>query len=69
MAITVEAVYENGVLRLSEPLPFKEQEKVQVTVSGKSSPLLESYGLIGWKGTHEELQQILAEAEEFEDLP
>jgi predicted DNA-binding antitoxin AbrB/MazE fold protein len=32
MAITVEAVYENGVLKPSEPLPFKEHEKVSVTV-------------------------------------
>lgn len=32
MSITVEAVYENGVLKPIRPLPLKEQEKVQVTV-------------------------------------
>lgn len=32
MAITVEAVYENGVLKPAEPLPFKEHEKLIVTV-------------------------------------
>ena len=32
MSFTVEAVYENGVLKLNEPLPFKEHEAVRVTV-------------------------------------
>jgi predicted DNA-binding antitoxin AbrB/MazE fold protein len=32
MTITVEAVYENGTLKLKESLPFKEHEQVQVTV-------------------------------------
>jgi predicted DNA-binding antitoxin AbrB/MazE fold protein len=41
MAITVEAVYENGVLKPSEPLPFKEQEKVQITVVVRQPTLAE----------------------------
>ena len=32
MAFTVEAVYENGVLKLAQPLPLKEHEKVSVCV-------------------------------------
>jgi predicted DNA-binding antitoxin AbrB/MazE fold protein len=32
MALTVEAVYENGVLKPAEPLPLKEHEAVRVTV-------------------------------------
>jgi predicted DNA-binding antitoxin AbrB/MazE fold protein len=32
MAITFEAIYEDGVLRLAESLPLKEHEKVRVTV-------------------------------------
>jgi predicted DNA-binding antitoxin AbrB/MazE fold protein len=32
MAITVDAVYENGTLKLERPLPLKEHEKVRVTV-------------------------------------
>lgn len=69
MAITVEAVYENGVLKPAQPLPLKEHEKVRITVEPGDSPLIRAYGIIGWTGTHEELEQILAEAEEFEDLP
>ncbi len=69
MAIVVEATYENGVLKPAQPLPLGEHEKVRVTVESQSSPVLQAYGIIGWKGTHEELEQILAQAEELEDLP
>jgi predicted DNA-binding antitoxin AbrB/MazE fold protein len=63
MSITVEATYENGTLKLSQPLPLKEQEKVRVTVETRKSPLLEAYGIMGWKGTSEELDRLLAEIE------
>jgi len=46
MAITVEAVYENGTLKLTQPLPLKEQERVRVTVETQTSPILEAYGII-----------------------
>jgi predicted DNA-binding antitoxin AbrB/MazE fold protein len=68
MSITVEAVYENGVLRPSGPLPWKEGERVRVEVSSLDSPVLKAYGIMGWNGTHEELEQLLAEAEEDENL-
>ncbi len=32
MSHVVEAIYENGVLKLKQPLPFKDQEKLRVTV-------------------------------------
>jgi AF2212-like len=32
MTISVEATYENGVLRPAQPLPLKEQEQVRVTI-------------------------------------
>ena len=32
MSQTVEAIYENGVLKLEQPLPFKNRERVRVTV-------------------------------------
>ena len=37
MTITVEATYENGVLKPARPLPLKEQEKVRVTVVRETS--------------------------------
>jgi predicted DNA-binding antitoxin AbrB/MazE fold protein len=63
MAITVEAVYENGVLKPTEPLPFKEHEKVQITVQSTGSPLLDAYGIIGWKGDAETLDFIAMDPE------
>ena len=32
MSITAEAIYENGVLKLQQRLPFAEREHVRVTV-------------------------------------
>jgi predicted DNA-binding antitoxin AbrB/MazE fold protein len=32
MTIKVEATYENGVLKPAQPLPLKEQEKVEVVI-------------------------------------
>ena len=68
MTLTVEAVYENGVLKPTQPLPLKDQEKVRITVEQGDSPLLRAYGIIGWTGSHEELEQILVAVEEIEDL-
>ena len=35
MTTTVEAIYENGMLRLSGPLPLREKAQVVVTVQTK----------------------------------
>jgi predicted DNA-binding antitoxin AbrB/MazE fold protein len=48
MAITVEVVYENGVLKPAGPLPLKEHEKVQITVKTATSRVRQTAGLIGW---------------------
>ncbi len=67
MAITVEAIYENGVLKPTEPLPWKEGERLRITVSSLDSPILKAYGIMGWKGTSEELDRLLAEIEADEE--
>jgi predicted DNA-binding antitoxin AbrB/MazE fold protein len=54
MAITVEATYENGVLKPSRPLPLQEHEKVQVTVTPTVSHVRQTAGLIGWTGSQED---------------
>jgi predicted DNA-binding antitoxin AbrB/MazE fold protein len=68
MSLTVEAVYENGVLKPVQPLPLKEHEKVRITVEQGDSPLLRAYGIMGWKGTSEELAQLALDSE-FEYPP
>lgn len=63
MTITVEAIYENGVLKPSQPLPLKEHEKVRVSVHSERSPLLEAYGIMGFKGTPEEADYFALDPE------
>ena len=53
MAIIVEAVYEDGVLKPTHPLPLPEHERVQVTVQKPISRARQTAGLMGWKGEAE----------------
>jgi predicted DNA-binding antitoxin AbrB/MazE fold protein len=54
MTLTIEAVYENGVLRPTQPLPFQERQKVQIIVRSALSRVRQTAGLIGWTGSQEE---------------
>jgi predicted DNA-binding antitoxin AbrB/MazE fold protein len=63
MAITVEAIYEDGVLKLKEPLPWKDGATVSVSVSSIDSPLLKAYGILGFKGTAEEAERYALDPE------
>jgi predicted DNA-binding antitoxin AbrB/MazE fold protein len=68
MAMTVDAVYENGVLMLQQPLPLKEHEKVRVTVEPALSAAQRTAGMIGWTGDVETFERILKEAEDTQYL-
>ncbi len=63
MSLTVEAVYENGVLKLVSPLPLREHEKVRVTIEPKTGWVEATAGMMGWKGTSEELQYFALDPE------
>ncbi len=58
MAITVEAVYEDGVLKPAEPLPWKDGARVSVAITSLGSSLLEAYGIMGFQGTDEEAEHL-----------
>jgi predicted DNA-binding antitoxin AbrB/MazE fold protein len=64
VALTVEAIYENGVLKLDKPLPFPDHARVQVTVRVQPSVARESAGMLRWHGDWESLRR-LAEDDEF----
>jgi predicted DNA-binding antitoxin AbrB/MazE fold protein len=68
MAVTVEAVYADGVLKPMQPLPFPEHEKVQVTVRSAASWVQETAGIPGWERTSEELAPFALDPE-FEYAP
>lgn len=64
MSLEVEATYENGVLKLDKPLPFRENTRVKVTVQQGGTVAELTYGLLGWTGDPEVLRKI-AEDDEF----
>ena len=59
MALEVEAVYENGVLKPAGPLPLKENERVTVSINKSASRIRQSAGLIQWTGDRKDLEQLL----------
>jgi predicted DNA-binding antitoxin AbrB/MazE fold protein len=63
MTITIDAIYENGVLRPVEPLALKEQEQVRVTIEPSTSWVDRTAGMIGWKGSSEELEYFALDPE------
>jgi predicted DNA-binding antitoxin AbrB/MazE fold protein len=62
MTITIEAVYENGVLKPAEPLPLKEHDKVTVTIL-PAAGRARGYGMIGWTGSVEDLDYLIEDVE------
>lgn len=70
MTLTIEAVYENGVLKPSQPLPLKENERVRLSIHKASDvrsamdAVERSHGVIRWIGDRETLRRI-AEDDEF----
>ena len=78
MSFTVDAVYENGVLKPTQPLPLNEHQQVRVTIQATTEQtprqvdeaeqiVRRSYGLIGWTGDVETLRRV-AEDPEFDLL-
>jgi len=63
MSITVEAVYEDGVLKPVRPLPLQEHEKVQIIVKPAASRVRQTAGLIGWTGSQEDADFVALSAE------
>jgi predicted DNA-binding antitoxin AbrB/MazE fold protein len=53
MPLTVEATYEDGTLKLSQPLPLREHQKVQVTVHIGPTWAEQTAGMLGWTGSTE----------------
>jgi predicted DNA-binding antitoxin AbrB/MazE fold protein len=63
MPLTIEAVYENGVLKPTQPLPLSEHEKVRVTIEPRSHWVQETYGICGWRGSAEEAERFATDPE------
>lgn len=50
MTISVEAIYDNGFLKPVQPLPLKDQQKVQITIHTEPSLARQTAGLIRLAG-------------------
>jgi predicted DNA-binding antitoxin AbrB/MazE fold protein len=64
MALTIEAVYENGVFRPLQPLPLQDHERVRLTIEPEVSWVERTAGMLRWTGDPEVLRRI-AEDDEF----
>jgi predicted DNA-binding antitoxin AbrB/MazE fold protein len=66
MALTIEATYENGVLKPVQPLPaIQEGERVWLTlhVAAESDRVRAAYGLLGWTGDAETVRRVALDPE------
>lgn len=63
MSLTIEATYENGVLKPAQALPLREHTRVRVTVEPVGNPVDETYGMVGWTGDVETLDRLTLDAE------
>ena len=63
MTVTVEAIYENGVLKPAQPLPLTEHERVRVTIQSSKNWVDETYGICGWKGSAKEAERFAMDPE------
>ena len=70
MAITIEAVYENGVLKPAQSLPFEEHERLRVTVQPATNWVDATAGMLGWTGTSKELEYFALDPDlDLEECP
>ena len=63
MSITIEATYENGILKPDGPLPLKDHERVKVTVHAVPSVARQTAGMIPWHGDTETLERLAGDPE------
>jgi predicted DNA-binding antitoxin AbrB/MazE fold protein len=61
--LEIEAVYENGTLKLPRALPLREGQLVTITVHPPTAPQ-RLYGMIPWKGDLEEFDRWLNDLDE-----
>jgi predicted DNA-binding antitoxin AbrB/MazE fold protein len=67
MTHTFDATYENGALKLEQPLPLQDHQRVRVTVEAELPSLVAAQGILAWRGDRETLRRI-AEDPEFDPL-
>ena len=59
MALEIQAVYEDGVLKPTNPLPFVEHERLTIIVRKAESRARDSVGIVPWSGDDEAFEYLL----------
>jgi predicted DNA-binding antitoxin AbrB/MazE fold protein len=62
MSITIEAVYEDGILKPNEPLPLAERERVQVVIHRTVLLADQTCGMLGFSGDADAFDRLLKES-------
>jgi len=62
--LEIEAVYENGTLKLPRVLPWRDGQKVSITIHPPGSAVERLYGLVAWDGDREEFDRWLNDPDE-----
>jgi predicted DNA-binding antitoxin AbrB/MazE fold protein len=60
--IEIEAIYEDGALKLPHELPLQRGQKVMITVH-PTGGVRRRRGLIQWKGSQEDLDHLILSAD------
>jgi predicted DNA-binding antitoxin AbrB/MazE fold protein len=64
MSLEVEATYQNGVLKPSQPLPLQEGQKVNLTIQPVGSAAKRFSGSLRWTRDAAELLAYLSDPDE-----
>jgi predicted DNA-binding antitoxin AbrB/MazE fold protein len=66
MALTIEAIVDNGTLKPAKAIPFlRDGDRVWITlhIPSEQDVVKTSYGIIGWTGDSETIQRIAFDPE------
>ncbi|MBI3467736.1 MAG: antitoxin family protein [Planctomycetes bacterium] len=66
MALTIEATYENGVLKPVQPLPLIQEGAciwVTLHIPAEEDRVRKAYGLLGWTGDAETVRRVTLDPE------
>jgi predicted DNA-binding antitoxin AbrB/MazE fold protein len=63
MTVTVEAVYDDGVLKPAERFPLRGLEHVRITVYAGARRARQTAGLVRWSGDPAALQRCIMDPE------
>jgi predicted DNA-binding antitoxin AbrB/MazE fold protein len=61
--LNIEAVYQQGTLKLPAPLPLQEGQKVTITIHPVGSAVDRLVGSVPWHGSVEDLDALIMSPE------